>query len=828
MSASQKNRSADGCCVVHVYFVRWTWFFNDFFEAVIIAMPPSPKKYELLAPVGSMPAFFAAIEAGADAVYCGLSEFSARAKARNFSLAEMDQLSAAAHNEGRRLYVALNTLIKEAEMPRLLEVLAGLAACRVDGLIIQDLGVWRLARGHFPELPLHASTQMTIHNVAGVKMLEQMGFSRGVLARELSLEEIAAIGRQSNIELEHFVHGALCFSVSGQCFFSSQLTGKSGNRGRCVQPCRRRYRYRGQPGFYFSTSDFCAIDMLPQLATAGVMSFKIEGRMKNAEYVAKVVAAYRLVLDASPAARNQALQEAHALLAQSYGRKPTTGFLQGVSADIVSPSRQGGIGQELGVIEKMGAGAVLLRVAATVHVGDRLRIQPENDLSGNSFTVQKLFLGARPVKRADAGSFVRIPTPFSGNFQSGDQVYKIATGKAFSLSEEACRRRLGRALHPPHMVELAARLEGNYLCLVAVASGCRFAQEYEVEMFAATRSPLTRETLQRTFEKTGHASLALADFRVGDLPPVVIPPSRLKEIRRDLYSNLANAVEKAGREQLAQRLAEAMETLLPSLGARPVPAMPCTVVVGAFPDPAIFADPGVGKVVVPLTPENVAAQAAQGNRVKEYAGRIVWDIPALIFEGDWPWVQTAITSLAGQGFAAFRLNNLAHWLLLDGRQGISPIAGPLLYVLNSQAALALAGLGAAAFSLSVEDDRRNMADILARDAGIVPLVTVYSPIPLLTSRIPVPIAQTGEQLESEDGEAIRLDFSRGITRAFAGQDFSLLGHVRELQALGCGEFVVDLSHLGADSSRGREILAALQEDRPLTGTTLFNFERGLV
>ncbi|MDP2104864.1 MAG: peptidase U32 family protein, partial [Desulfobulbaceae bacterium] len=258
--------------------------------------PPQPL--ELLAPAGSVESFFAAIEAGADAVYCGLKDFSARAKAKNFTIDEMERLAAYAHQEGKQLYVALNTLIKETELPKLIDTLTALAAIPVDALIIQDLGLWRLARTFFPELPLHASTQLTIHNAAGVKMLERMGFSRAVLARELSLTEISAIRGQTSMELEHFVHGALCYSISGHCLFSSYTSGNSGNRGRCGQPCRRRYSAQGKTGFYFSTSDLSAIALAPKLATAGVMSFKIEGRMKNAEYVSTVVTAYRKVLDA--------------------------------------------------------------------------------------------------------------------------------------------------------------------------------------------------------------------------------------------------------------------------------------------------------------------------------------------------------------------------------------------------------------------------------------------------------------------------------------------------------------------------------------------------
>ena len=238
------------------------------------------------------------MEKGADAVYAGLQDFSARAKAKNFSLSQMERMLAYAHSLGRKVYVTLNTLIKEAELPRLVEVLAALEEMRVDGVILQDMATARLISNFFPGIPLHASTQMTIHNSLGVKQLEKLGFQRVVLARELHLDEIKTIIDSTTAEIECFIHGALCFSFSGQCYFSSFLGGHSGNRGRCAQPCRRQYTYSGKEGYYFSTNDFSSIDLIPQLVEAGVASLKIEGRMKSAEYVASVVGAYGMVLDA--------------------------------------------------------------------------------------------------------------------------------------------------------------------------------------------------------------------------------------------------------------------------------------------------------------------------------------------------------------------------------------------------------------------------------------------------------------------------------------------------------------------------------------------------
>lgn len=792
--------------------------------------PPSPP-HELLAPAGSIEAFFAAMEAGADAVYCGLKEFSARAKAKNFTLAEMERLTAFAHQERRRLYVTVNTLIKEAELPGLVETLAALASFRVDGLIIQDLGLWRLIRQHFPDLPLHASTQMAIHNAAGVKMLEAMGFCRAVLARELSLEEIAAIRRQTTIELEHFVHGALCYSISGHCLFSSYLTGQSGNRGRCAQPCRRRYRLQDKTGFYFSTSDLSAISLLPRLAEAGVMSFKIEGRMKNAEYVSTVVTAYRGVLDARPADRPQAIRQAEEILTEAFGRATTTGLLKGrAPAGIALPSTRGGIGRQLGRVEKVRGNSVSLTISDSVHVGDRLRIQPQSDLAGSAFTVQELFLGQRQVKRAESGSLVRIVTPFHGIFQAGDQAYKVATGKAFTLSEAACLRRLAAVTPPADEARLTIACQGASLTLEAEVAGCRLTKDYAVEMLPAAHSPLNRETLHRTFAKTGHAEIVLGRLTVKSLPPVVIKPSRLNEVRRDFYAALGQQVNDTRRQALHQRIAAVQASLLPARPAAPVDKPTLSLVAKGSRDLALLAEQSsaVERILLPLTPELVAQIARLDGRLRPEPGRLVWDIPAMIYEGEWRSYQMVIRQLRKTGVAAFRLNNLSHFRLFDDPEACRLSAGPWLYAINSQAALALAGLGARQFTLSLEDDQQNMTEVLARrPPGISPSVVVYSPLALLTSRIPMRGMRSGAVLTADNGEAIHLDFTSGLTVALAGQDFSLLGRLHELQRMGCGDFVIDLSGTGLASKRGQAVMTAAQADQTLDDTTCLNFARGL-
>lgn len=262
---------------------------------------------ELLAPAGSYEAFEAALGAGADAVYVGGPEFGARAYAHNFTQDELLQAIDTVHIHGKKLYLTVNTLLKNRELQdRLYDALRPLYENGLDAVIIQDLGVFQFIHQNFPRLHLHASTQMTVTGPEGMKFLEEQGASRIVAARELSLQELSAMHQASPIEIEAFIHGALCYSFSGQCLMSSILGGRSGNRGRCAQPCRLPYQVRQENGSYsfrqqdfcpLSLKDMCSVDLLPDILEAGVTSLKIEGRMKQPGYTAAVTGMYRKYLD---------------------------------------------------------------------------------------------------------------------------------------------------------------------------------------------------------------------------------------------------------------------------------------------------------------------------------------------------------------------------------------------------------------------------------------------------------------------------------------------------------------------------------------------------
>ncbi len=262
------------------------------------------KKYnfiELLAPAGSKESFYAGLKAGADAVYMAYEKFGARAYAGNFDIDDIIECIEFAHLYGKKVYLTVNTLVKDKEFPELEEFAASGIPSMSDGLIIQDLGVASFFIEKYPLIPLHASTQMSVTGSYGADFLKDRGFSRIVPARELSFEEIRDIHDKTGLEIECFIHGAMCYSYSGQCLFSSVLGGRSGNRGRCAQPCRLSYRIQGAPKgtetYPLSLKDMCTLELLPRILDAGVCSLKVEGRMKPAEYVNGVIFVYRKYLD---------------------------------------------------------------------------------------------------------------------------------------------------------------------------------------------------------------------------------------------------------------------------------------------------------------------------------------------------------------------------------------------------------------------------------------------------------------------------------------------------------------------------------------------------
>lgn len=788
------------------------------------------EKPELLAPAGSLESFFAAMEKGADAVYAGLKEFSARAKAKNFTFYQMEKMTGYAHSLGKKLYVTLNTIVKEPELPQLVDTLSSLEAIAVDGVIVQDMAVARLVRQFFPAIPLHASTQMTVHNSAGVLQLAELGFERVVLARELHLDEISRIVANSPVGIECFVHGALCFSVSGQCYFSSFLGGHSGNRGRCAQPCRRQYKYKGKEGYYFSTNDFSSIDMIPQMAAAGVESLKIEGRMKSAEYVASIVGAYRKVIDAAPANLPAALAEAKELIKLSFGRVPTKGFLAShAPADIATPSLRGATGRFLGEIRSIKGNRISFESRDRLHIGDRIRIQPKSDMAGKGFTVREIFIDNRPVKSAQEKARISVVSPFQA--QVGDAVFKVSSETAFTLSENACIKRLEAVRTGQISCDLEFSLADETLTILARAGSFTEAVSFPLTGLEPSRTGSMEDVLKGQFAKSGDTPFRLGIIAADGFPSVMIPPATLKEIRREFYRELAARVlpgverERNGRKRSALASIPAAR----QAAASRRPELIVRIEKGA--DLHLLHRDGVDAIALPLSRANLHQLPQTSRRLKGREEKIIWRLPFMIFDQDIPWYEDAVNWLLESGFSRFEAGNISHFRII--RKQAEKTGRPFelstdyrLFSLNSLALLEWMDLGASASALYIEDDAENIGRLLSADIRTLRRVVLHCEVPAIVSKIQIKSVKNDAPVLSDRGDGYRVTSKDGLTQITPTKRFSITQFRDRLQAMGCSSFIVDLS--GLEKNEQERVLSAYSGGRELPGTSAFNFLQGLV
>ncbi len=345
----------------------------------------SLRKPELNAPAGRRETFFAALDSGADAVYLGLKKFNARMKSGNFTLPELARLVPHAHERGKKVYVTLNTILKQTELPEAVSLLPALAGLGVDAVIVADLGLAAVARARFPGLRLHLSTQAGVHSSAGAAAAERMGCARVILARELTAEELALVRKRTAVELEVFVHGALCWSLSGFCLASSFIGGRSGNRGLCTQVCRRAFAADGAETSFFSLRDLSLLESVPGLAALGVDAFKIEGRLKGVSYVRAVVSAFRRAIDDPGSAA--ALK---AELVADFAREKTTYFYgrgEGAMDEAIlkNDEESGAVGLPLGEAIRTDGAGLTIRTRTALEAGDSIRIQPGSGFAGKRY-----------------------------------------------------------------------------------------------------------------------------------------------------------------------------------------------------------------------------------------------------------------------------------------------------------------------------------------------------------------------------------------------------------------------------------------------------------
>jgi len=728
---------------------------------------------ELLAPAGTVDNFYAALQAGADAVYIGAPGINARNLSRDFTFEEIGAMIAYAEARNKKVYVAANSLILERDLATLVENLALLAALYPHALIIQDVGLIELVRRHFPELPIHASTLMGGCSSESVGFFKELGCQRVVLARELTLKEILDINRKVDTEIEVFVHGAMCYSYSGLCLFSSFLGGKSGLRGRCVQPCRRGYTWQGQGGkkksgksriktagsggsYIFSMSDLAGFEAVAAMKDAGIASLKIEGRMRSANYVSKIVEAYRTVIDAPEAEREQALARAEKLAVASMARTTSSGyFFSPQPAEAIMPHQSGGLGMHLGRLlnftETDGELLGKISLRHELSVGDRLRVHMEKTGKRKAFTVHRILRGGEEVS-------------FGAEKEEVELVLPLAREDVFGGSAELYK------LDVRQTPEGAQLLAGD------------------IQGFGATIAQIRRDNKQ--WIQTLQRSLT--------------PPKQEEGGKKQFHKGSSQRGERGRPQTIKQQTAKPQIT-------KPQRTKP---ELWFKTDSAKMATRKLPFAVDMLLLTMNKKMLSQSSQIKKYLGKksrnVVWSLPPVILEKELGRYQKQIHSLIRSGFRNFQLSHVSQKRFFRGEK-VSIFGDYTMNIANSQALALLGRAGFEGTQIAIELDRHGVSTLMQGYTHLVASggqnqrsrklklgMTVYGAPPLFTSRLNSPHFQFNKTAVSPKGEQFYLKKREGTVVTVPAKPFSLLPYISELAGFGLEYVVVDttLMHMG--------------------------------
>ena len=725
---------------------------------------------ELLAPAGNPEALEAAIAEGADAVYLGLKSFNARMRSSNFAWNQFEATVDVLHKRNKKIYVTVNTVVTENEMERLYRFLAYLNNVGPDGIIVQDLGLIQMAHKHFPNLKLHASTQLNIASAKAANAMSRWGVSRTVLARELSLEEIRAVHANTSCELEVFVHGALCVSESGLCLFSSYLGGKSANRGMCTQACRRLYTAHepegDREGYFFSPADLQLIEYIPDLIQAGVASFKIEGRMKSAEYVGTVVSAYRYVIDNWEADKKAAVETGKRILANDFARKKTGYRFKSTRAEeVLNPDQAGGTGIYLGIIDGIKKGAVeevpfkdgtravhyvqLKDGHYTPEKGDSVRIHKKDDSGRESWKIQD-------IMESKSGAWLQLPAD-SGK---GDSVYLLQT--------KAMTKRYPHLL-PASLEKYRKQPNDEALPMLTLEAGFPTLGDTNK---AAPSKPATAPSVKKSLAKK---------------PADIFPEG--------LYVQVSSIAD------LHTILADKPVRVIINLNEDTYPAL-----TGQQPNPQ--------------------QQNQQQAKPLPFSKREIFiSLDPFMPQEQEPILAEQLEQLTAQGYTQFIVNNPAHISMLRNKKNFL-VAGPYLYTFNCWAVSWLQENGICAYIPPAESSQANIETVFAPELRPQVLLPLFSYSVLFRMRFTLPKNYNFLYFSDKQGEAFRAFSTPSASFVLSDKPFSVVDRYHALQHHQFSRFLLDFSHTSVERRAYRFILQSLRSGTPLPDSVRFNWKEG--
>lgn len=501
---------------------------------------------ELLSPVGDFECLKAAVQNGADSVYFGADIFNARAFASNFTLDELKKCITYAKLRGVKTNLTLNILLKNTELQNALNLAKSAYEFGIDAIIVQDLGLGKYLIDNFPGLAVHASTQMTTHNLDGVLLLQNLGFKRVVLARELPVSEIEYICKNSSIEIETFIHGALCISYSGQCLFSSLVGGRSGNRGKCAGPCRLPYTLKQNnrkvidSGYLLSPRDLCGLEFIPSLRKAGVSCLKVEGRMKSPQYVATVTRIYRKYIDLAKSSAPYIIEEDDKKqLLQVFNRGNfSNGHLDNkANKKLIFKEKPNNIGLPLGNIIKYQKqkGLITTRLNESLSIGDKIAIDKES----GTYTVSELMKNGKNIKEALKGEIVTLGR-MKGNISINDNLYKMGSKSLFELAKNSYSKENKKV---NLICDLKIQVDKPITAHVIVPD---FSTKedfiFDITPQKANNQSITTEKIEKQFSKTTDTPFCFEELNINMENDIFLPISNINQVRRKILEQIEQKI----------------------------------------------------------------------------------------------------------------------------------------------------------------------------------------------------------------------------------------------------------------------------------------------
>jgi putative protease len=846
-------------------------------QSVPLDAPVGPV--ELLAPAGGLEAGFAAFHFGADAIYLGLKKFSARAEAENFTLEEVDEITAYAHSlqPRRRVFVTVNTLIRQDELAELVESVAALSDIGVDALIVQDLGVYHLVRTHFPNLELHASTQLSVHNRAGAESLRRLGFRRVVLARELTFEEVRDITATAGIETEVFVHGALCYSYSGLCLFSAQTLGRSGNRGKCAYSCRDSYEVADAPlslrdgspvrrdprqGFPFSMKDLALPDHMPALRAAGVSCFKVEGRKKSPLYVATTTNYYRKLLDGQSTEDERHETEAEM---QSVFSRPWTRLFVASHKDkeVADRDTVGHRGTLIGQVEAVIKSGTESRLRFLTHRALQRHdgLQVDLPVLGKpfGFAVERLWI-ATPNRREKRQEVFEVPADTVVEVELPSEHPDIPRGApVYCSSSQAVKQKYRHDRPKPgkHRIRHGISVEVT-ATPESVNATARWvdANMVSVEVrrelagpFPPAKDPETFVTGARgAFEKLGDTPLILESFVCHNDAGVFVPVSRLNQLRRDVVAGLTEARQKVTKERVSQLQASVAPPKARRERHQNDFRWSIKVDRIGFLDAFTAEDwADIDEVVVDIARDHPTILTEKLNLWADRLGRqrIRLALPALTRSWEERGLRHKMELFRSNGWTRWEAANLSAWSYL-GLDPAQPRPDELdlstdwsVYVINRLAAQALESMGVRRFTLSPEDGLENVCSLLNEFSDRAVLI-VHQDTPLFVAESCAYANLIGgcpgkancrfesmEMVSSHGEKVTALDY-HCRTIVINQDSFCLSNRLEQLRRGGAVCLRADFIYRPYEADEVRRRWRLLRAGRRILGTQSAQFERGLL